>query len=176
LTVPPLFRETADPHSRREIIKKDLTAGAQNVYLLRCPEKYHRMWWVLGLGGAVGLALVCLVSVSLAPLHAVQDMIGRMIYGLIPSVVQDPVDQLLVHLGLTTLRETVKAIAGILALVGFLAVALYLVSFPVYAAVRAYSLHLDGMLYRKITGQDWTTHWKTEEISEVVSGVAVGRP
>jgi predicted acylesterase/phospholipase RssA len=176
LTVPPLFRETADPEARREIIRKDLKAGAQNVYLLRCAEKYHRMWWVLGLGGALGLALVYLaVSVSLTPLHAVQDMIGRMIYGLIPSVVQDPLDQLLVHLGLTTLRDTVKGIAGILALVGFLAAALYLVSFPVYSAVRTYSLHLDRMLYRKITGQDWTTHWQTEETSDVVSGVAAGR-
>jgi len=84
-------------------------------------------------------------------------------------------DQLLLHLGLPTLRDTVKGIAGILALVGFLAAALYLVSLRVYAAVRAYSLHLDRMLYGKITGQDWTTHWKTEETSDVVSGVAAGR-
>ena len=60
LTVPPLFRETADPEARREIIRKDLKAGEQNVYLLRCAEKYHLMWWVLGLGRAVGLALVYL--------------------------------------------------------------------------------------------------------------------
>jgi predicted acylesterase/phospholipase RssA len=177
LTVPPLFRETtADPEARRNVIKKDLKAGAQNIYLLRCAEKYHRMWWVLALGGAVGLALVYLaVSVSLTPLHAVQDMIGRMIYGLIPSVVQYPLDQLLVHLGLTTLRNTVQGIAGISALVAFLAAALYLVSFPVYASVRAYSLHLDRMLYKKITGEEWSTHWKTEETSDVVSGVAAGR-
>jgi hypothetical protein len=106
LTVPPLFQETADPEARREIIRKDLKAGAQNVYLLRCAEKYHRMWWVLGLGGAVGLALVYLaVSVSLTPLHALQDMIGRMIYGLIPSVVQDP-------LGSTALAPRVAYASG----------------------------------------------------------------
>ncbi len=110
LNVPPLFRpQTADPVARREIIRADLIAGAQNVYLLRCAEKYNRMWAVLGLGATVGIAIVAAVLwVSLKPLHAAEDLIGRVIYGMIPSVVAHPLDQLLQLLGLTTLSATVK--------------------------------------------------------------------
>lgn len=162
LCVPPLFRETGNADERRKVIRADLKAGAQNVYLLRCAEKYHRMWAILSLGAVVGIAIVAAVlRVSLRPLHALQNLIGRMIYGLLPSVVTHPLDGLLQLLGLTTLGETVKGIAGILALAAFLAISLYVVSFPVYAWVRAYSLHLDRLRYKEITGEEWSTHWTT---------------
>ena len=178
LMVPPLFRaETADPVFRREIIRTDLKAGAQNVYLLRCAEKYHRMWTVLGCGAILGIAIVAaMLRVSLKPLHAAEDLIGRMIYGLIPfpSAVAHPLDQLLQLLGLTTLSDTVRGIAGILALAAFLAISLYLVSFPVYAVVRAYSLHLDRLRYKKITREEWSTRWKSDQASDVSSSAAAG--
>jgi hypothetical protein len=176
LKVPPLFRAgIADPVARREIIRTDLKAGAQNVYLLRCAEKYHRMWAVLGLGATVGIAIVvALLWVSLKPLHATEDIIGRMIYGLIPAMIAHPLDLLLQLLGLTTLSDTVRGIAGILALVAFLAVSLYVVSFPVYAVVRAYSLHLDRLRYRKITGEEWSTSWQSAQTPERASSAAAG--
>lgn len=176
LMVPPLFRaQTADPVARREIVRADLKAGAQNVYLLRCAEKYNRMWTILGFGAAVGIAIVVAVLwVSLKPLRATQDIIGRMIYGLIPSVVAHPLDQLLQLLGLTTLGATVKGIAGILALAAFVAISLYVVSFPVYAWVRAYSLRLDRLRYKTITSEEWSTHWKSGQTSGLSSSVAAG--
>ena len=176
LDIPPLFRaQTADPVARREIIRTDLKAGAQNVYLLRCAQKYHRMWAVLGFGATVGIAIVAAVlGVSLKPLHAAQDLIGRMVYGLIPSAVAHPLDQLLQVLGLTTLSDIVKGIAGILALAAFLAISLYVVSFPVYAWVRAYSLRLDRMRYKNITGEEWSTHWKSVQTSDRASSAAAG--
>ena len=170
VSVPPLFRaQAADPAARREIIRADLKAGAQNVYLLRCAEKYNRMWTVLVFGATVGIAIVAAVLwVSLKPLHAAEDIIGRTIYGLVPSVVAHPLDQLLQLLGLTTLSDTVRGIAGILALAAFLAISLYVVSFPVYAWVRAYSLRLDRLRYRKITGEEWSTHWENGQTGESV--------
>ena len=176
LNIPPLFRpQTADPVARREIIRADLKAGAQNVYLLRCAEKYHRMWTVLSLGAIVGIAIVAAVLwVSLKPLHATEDFIGRMIYGMIPPMVAHPLDLLLQLLGLTTLSATVKGIAGILALAAFLAISLYVVSFPVYAVVRAYSLHLDRLRYKNITGEEWSTHWKSAQSPDRAYSVAAG--
>jgi predicted acylesterase/phospholipase RssA len=176
LKVPPLFQaQTADPVARRNIIRADLKAGAQNVYLLRCAEKYHRMWAVLGFGAAVGIAIVgAVLWVSLKPLRATQDFIGRMILAPIPSVVRNLLDQLLQHLGLTTLGGTVKGIAGILALTAFLAVSLYVVSFPVYAIVRAYSLRLDRLRYKKITSEEWFTQWKGAQTSDLAYRAAAG--
>ena len=178
LNVPPLFRaQSADPVARREIIRTDLKAGAQNVYLLRCAEKYNRMWTVLGFGATVGIAIVvALLWVSLKPLHVTEDFIGRMIYGLIPipSVFAHPLDQLLQQLGLTTLSATVKGIAGILALAAFVAISLYVVSFPVYAGVRAYSLHLDRLRYKNITGEEWSTHWKSVQTPDRSYSAAAG--
>ncbi len=176
LNIPPLFRpQTADPVARREIIRADLKAGAQNVYLLRCAEKYRRMWTVLSLGATMGIAIVAAVLwVSLKPLHATEDFIGRMIYGMIPPMVAHPLDLLLQLLGLTTLSATVKGIAGIMALASFLAISLYVVSFPVYAVVRAYSLHLDRLRYKNITGEEWSTRWKSAQSPDRAYSVAAG--
>lgn len=165
LRVPPLFREPAEnPLERRKAIRKDLKAGSQNLYLLRCAEKYPGMWILLGAGAAAAIAaLYSLLWAFPALLYATRDLFERMLYGPIPKTALTRVDRFLDGLGLTTLHDTIQDVAGLIALVILTAVALYLVSFPVYVVVRTWSLYLDKMLYRKITGVDWSVKWTKDQ-------------
>ena len=178
MCLPPLFGEAkCNPESRREIVRDDLKAGAQNVYLLRCAQKYHRMWVVLSLGAfaAVGLLYYVLLIVP-GLLKTTEDIIQRFILRLIPSVANAPLESLLSKLGLTSLNQTVLGISGLLALVILVSLTLYLFSFPVYVLVRTYSLYLDKVRYRKITGQDWSVRWASEQPADIVSEMVAGKP
>ncbi len=177
LNVSPLFRDAApDPHERRKVIQKDLKAGAQNLYLLRCAAKHRANWVWLAAGIGLAMALVVFVLLeSRKPLYAVRDRISWMIYGLIPQAAVDGLDSLLKTLGLTTLHDTIQGISGIVALSALAALAFYLVSFPVYGLVRRYSLYLDKVQYRRITGEDWSTHWSRKGPADITSEAAAGK-
>ena len=67
-------------------------------------------------------------------------------------------------------------IVGLLALAILISLTLYLVSFPVYALVRSYSLYLDKLRYREITGTNWTVRWARDQPAEVASEMAAAKP
>jgi len=178
MCLPPLFGVAkCDPDLRREIIREDLKAGAQNVYLLRCAQKYHRMRVLLSLGAAAGLGLLYFVLLTLPGLlKTTEDIIQGFILRLIPSAANAPLESLLSRLGLTSLDQTVLGISGLLALAILISLTLYLFSFPVYVLVRTYSLYLDKVRYRKITGKDWSVHWVSGQPAEIVTEMVAGKP
>lgn len=170
LLTPPLFcdavldnqKNVFHSKSPHEVIRNDLDAGNQNVYLLRCVKKYpSNIVPIIAVGEVI--AVLCMVLLFLtcpALLHRLQGLLSSAIIGIIPRVAVSPINYVLKHFGLLDLATTVQGLAGIAVFLLLLLLVLYLVGFPVYVIVRRYTAALDFSVYKKLTGVSPSTHWE----------------
>lgn len=180
--VPPLFRdETQAMAATRKEMLRDLGAGRQNVFLARSARKHPlRIWPVLGAGAAAGIGMLAAALYSAPELIQLgQQWIGRNLAGLIPAPILQVADRVLNYVGMPNLSRLVEVLSGILSVAAALALALYLVSFPVYELVRRIALARDASRYKSITGAAPSTEWpaapEPPEADERSLGQAAGR-
>lgn len=162
LKTPPLFRESVvnDPESR-DAIRKELEAGAQNVYLLRCLKKYPGpVASVLGTGVvAAGVVVSLILNVWPQVLEEIAANLLTPLSCRIPWFATELIDKLLRQVGITDMSTIVGGLSTIVALLILLFLGLYLVIFPVYVTVRRIAAARDRKAYKSLTGTDPSTHW-----------------
>jgi predicted acylesterase/phospholipase RssA len=180
LRTPPLFRaatqEKLVKKSRRKDarpwnpIRKDLEAGSINLYLLRCLKK-HR--WSTASAILCDLALFFFAvryafQPSLGILEFVQRRLEAVLHGAVPQRLAPALSRFLEYFGFANLSTTIGSVSQLLAVILVVGLVAYLVSFPLYLAVRRMAQWLDLWTYKKITGgKSPTVHWaETEEEPE----------
>jgi predicted acylesterase/phospholipase RssA len=189
LTTPPLFSESVQKRilvriqgTRREFrdpIRKDLEAGSESLYLLRCLKKY--VWptlIVLLCGVAFALVLIwCFFGPWSGVVNLVQSGLETILYDVVPKPIVAFLDNFLLFFGYTEgLLKTIQSIVHLLALIVVIGLAMYVASYPVYEAVRWTSMLLDRWRYRRITGRKgFSLHWTTDEES-TASEKRIDRP
>ncbi len=172
LATPPLFTEgMLRSQKAREIIRRDLEAGSESVYLLRCLKKYPAsIGPTLAIAVAISLSLFALMLWGpQTPIYMVKDRIGRGLFNLIPSLVLEPLDWILGQLHLYTVKEIFAGLSGIAALIIVFLVLSYIVLFPTYLAVRRRTARLDREVYFKLTQQEPTLHWESLEAAKAAA-------
>ena len=169
LCVPPLFQDKPQhtPESRK-LIREDLEVGCEGVYLVRCLKKYPAVIGpVLAITSASALALMILLCMLNYPIEKTEWLIGKMIYGVIPSAAVKYIDVGMKTMHMTTLGQTIRGLSGILALLILFGLCIYAVLWPAYLVVRRLTLARDLAAYRKITGgRDPSTKWDVPVASQ----------
>jgi predicted acylesterase/phospholipase RssA len=163
LVCPPLFREAVqhNPESRK-LIRRDLDAGAQSFYLLRCFQKYGAPYVAIWAGFSLTFLgiLLAIVNRTHDPIIAVRRWVEGGILGLLPHAAQHLLNNFLHYFGIeATIHETVHELSGLISVILLLALALYLAAFPSYEIIRRLALKRDWKVYRAITNQDPSVAW-----------------
>jgi hypothetical protein len=163
LKTPPLFQDPVQESERcRTKIRRDLEAGCEGFYLLRCLKKYGRQTVLVFLCGLV--ALSGLVWYVFGPLRFLVDFtknaLKGFLYGIVPEALVVQIDRLLYFFGFEELIPTIDGVAHLLALLILFGISAYVASFPVYLVVRWAAMWQDLRLYKKMTkGKGPTLHW-----------------
>jgi predicted acylesterase/phospholipase RssA len=162
LSTAPLFREgVVRPPENRAIMRCDLEAGAQGVYLLRCAKKYPKNV-VPVLAAAVILAagaLAVTLYYAPAPVRVVGEWLQNAISNLLPGGAWSFLNRMLERLGMPNLTAIISGVTGLAAVLLVLGFYLYLLFFFCYNIVRRNALRLDRRNYRKLTGLDPSVEW-----------------
>ncbi len=169
LNTPPLFRKCVQEKilekmqknkKFRDPIRKDLEAGSQNIYMLRCLKKHS--WptiFIFFVGIAAYLSLVWRFSAPLRQaVEFVKSILVSFLNGIVPSYYVAILDRVLAYFGYGNFQfaPAIESVAYFLALILVFALAAYLASFPVHEAVRCMAMWLDRKNYIriiKITGE-----------------------
>jgi predicted acylesterase/phospholipase RssA len=163
MVCPPLFRESVQHNAEsRKLIRRDLEAGAQALYLMRCFQKYGWLLaaiWVAFSTIALGI-LAAILSRTHDPIIAIRRWVEGGVLGLIPRAAQHWLNRLLHYFGIEfTIHETVHELSGLLSVILLFALALYLAAFPSYELIRRLALKKDRQVYKDITNQDPSVAW-----------------
>jgi len=167
MKTPPLFKESVARNLEAcKVIRKDLEAGSQNVYLIRCLKKY---FWATapvitaGVAVAFGLMVMILHFYPQCP-----DWVATKIYNwlacAIPGFIAGPVTGLLHLIGLSDISGLIRMLCPTVSFLVLLFLVLYIVTFPVYEVVRHIALIRDRSVYKKLTGRKPSVNW--DEIQE----------
>jgi predicted acylesterase/phospholipase RssA len=176
LRTPPLFEKSVQMEilekaqkkgtGFRDPVRKDLEAGSTSLYLLRCLKKHP---WptlpalLLGFAVAFWLIFCCF-----GPWQWIVSLLERGVYAILFGIVPQPlvtgIDAILKFFGYAAkLQAQIGRIAHLLAMLAVIALAFYLVSFPVYFFVRWTAMKLDRWNYWKITGKHFSVHWEEDK-------------
>jgi len=163
MVCPPLFREGVQHNpTARKLIRRDLEAGAQALYLLRCFQKYGATYVAIWAAFSVSFLgiLAGVLSRTHGPIIAVRRWVEGGILGMIPRTAQHWLNGVLHYFGIeATIHETVHELSGLISVVLLLALALYLAAFPSYEIIRRLALKRDWKVYKDITNQDPSVAW-----------------
>jgi hypothetical protein len=187
LKTPPLFtkrvqREILDKEQEEgtkflDPVRKDLEAGSKSLYLYRCLKKHP---WsthpTLLLGFAVAILLACY---CFGPWHAIVSLLQKgieaILFGIVPQPLVAGCNAILKFFGYAAdLQLQIGRIAHLLAMLAVIALAFYIVSFPVYVFVRWSAMKLDRWNYWKIAKKHFSVHW--EEDNETATEEGPGTP
>ena len=176
LKTPPLFEKKVqkkildDAQKKgtkfRDPVRKDLEAGSKGLYLHRCLTKHP---WSTLPAILVGVALsIWLICCCFGPWRGVvsllKDGIEAILSGVVPQPLVAGLDGLLKFFGYTWgIQEMIDSVAHLLALFAVIALALYVVSFPVYVFVRWAAMKADQRNYKKITKKEFSLDWKEDD-------------
>jgi len=187
LKTPPLFEKKVrkkildDAQKKgtkfRDPVRKDLEAGSKGLYLHRCLTKHP---WSTLPAILVGVALsIWLICCCFGPWRGVvsllKDGIEAILSGVVPQPLVAGLDGLLKFFGYTWgIQEMIDSVAHLLALFAVIALALYVVSFPVYVFVRWAAMKADQRNYEKITKKEFSLDWKEDDetVTEEGPGLA----
>lgn len=158
MLAPPLF---AKPHDEktRELIKRELNAGSQNVFLLRTWKKYGqwadwktRAFWQLWSLWSLGLAFALLGSVMLfvwPGFNRTRDALAQYIAGPLPVYLINVIEAVAQKLSWTAVVDAIRGVHqfvdGVVVRVAELTAAVILVGVPFYVAtffVWAWTRHI----------------------------------
>ena len=169
LAVAPLFSERAlETTRKRDLIRKELEAGAQSIFLIRSLKKYPRpvglvyVWWAVAWFGALYL----LFGKYPKPLELTQEWIKAALGGMTSGWIGIGLDWLLHYAKLPLHVPLVEGIANLLGAAALAVVAGYVLAFPTYDLVRRLAMKADRQNYRELTGTGPTTFWKPEPSGE----------
>lgn len=168
MRIPPLFRENVQKNTTaRRKIRKDLEAGAQNLYLLRCAEKYPWVVWpVLALGCVVAAFILFLILFAYPQaLYWLTDTLSEVVEETLSWWVVTPLNTLLSRFELVDLSTSIRGLAGIVSFLILFLLPLYVISFPVYVFVRRYTADRDRKAYKALTDVEPSAHWDVIERS-----------
>jgi predicted acylesterase/phospholipase RssA len=187
LKTPPLFAKSTQKKilekaqeegiKFRDPVREDLEAGSKSLYLYRCLKKHP---WTTLPAILVGVVLaICLIWCCFGPWHGVVSLLEKgieaILFGIVPQPLVAGLDAVLKFFGYTAdLQLQIGRIAHLLAMLAVIALALYVVSFPVYALVRWMAMKLDRWNYWKITTKHFSVHW--EEDNETATEEGSGTP
>jgi len=164
MRTPPLFRGNVQNQSEfRDQIRRELEAGSENLYLLRCAKKYPKVVVpILVAGGLAALTLLWLVLLwsDALVLNSVRGFVSTLIQNVIPRQVSSLLDAILLRFGQLGWNTTLTGLSGIAALLILVALALYLVSFPIYLLVRFIASTMDERAYKALAGKGPNTCWE----------------
>ena len=169
LAVPPLYSAGAlDTTEKRDRIRKEIETGAQKVFLLRSFKKYPRRVGMVFVGWAAawGGALYLLFGQYTKPLELTQSWINTALSEITSGWIGSALDWLLLYARLPARATLIQAIASLLSAGILVALAGYVLAFPMYRLVRHLALYADRRNYRDLTGTDPTTRWKAEPVKE----------
>jgi hypothetical protein len=122
---------------------------------------------VLFIASATALGLMIRLCVLNYPIEKTEWLIGKIIYGVIPSVAVKYIDVAMKTMHMTSLGQTIKGFSGILALLVLFGLCIYGVLWPAYLVVRRLALARDLAAYRKITGGvEPSTKWDVPVVSQ----------
>ena len=169
LAVAPLFSEKAlETTRKRDLIRKELEAGAQSIFLIRSLKKYPRpvglvyVWWAVAWFGALYL----LFGKYPKPLELTQEWIKAALGGMTSGWIGIGLDWLLHYAKLPLHVPLVEGIANLLGAAALAVVGGYVLAFPTYDLVRRLAMKADRQNYRELTGTGPTTFWKPEPSGE----------
>jgi predicted acylesterase/phospholipase RssA len=167
---PPLFTET-HTEKQRDLIKKELAAGARNVFLLRTWEKYGRSWktwtfwllwpfWLIGVWGAFWFSARLFdwpgfEPTKLAVMRYIAAPIPVYIVNAIEAFAQKlpwPAVVTAIHSVHEFVNALVLRISELLAVLILVGVPFYVTTFFVWAGTRHLVRGFDLVRYRKIAG------------------------
>jgi predicted acylesterase/phospholipase RssA len=176
LKTPPLFekrvqKEILDKAQKkgtkfRDPVRKDLEAGSKSLYLYRCLKKHPCSTLsaiLLGVALAIGLTWCCFGPWS-GIVSLLKRAIEAILFGIVPQPLVFCIDGILKFFGYALgLQKLIGAVAQLLALLAVIALAFYIVFFPVYALIRWMAMKLDQWNYRKITKKHFSLHWEEDK-------------
>jgi len=170
LAQPPLFSAQAlATTKKRDRIRKELEAGAQKVFLIRCLKKYPYLVAPVFLLWAVawGASLWWFFAKDTTALMLAQNWINGVLAGGTSGWVGAAFDWTLKYVGFQDHQRWVADISRLLAVLLsaalVAAVAGYILSFPTYRAVRHLAMAADRLKYRSLTGMKPSVHWNRPE-------------
>jgi predicted acylesterase/phospholipase RssA len=161
----------------RDPVRKDLEAGSNSLYLYRCLKKHP---WSTLPAILVGVVLaIWLIWYCFGPWHGIVSLLGKgieaVLFGIVPQPLVAGFDAILKFFGYAPdLQLQIGRIAHLLAMLAVIALAFYIVFFPVYVFVRWAAMMLDRWNYWKITKKHFSVHW--EEDNETVTEEGSGAP
>ena len=167
--MPPLFfSATLDTRKKRDDIRDELEAGAQNVFLLRSFKKYRYLVGSVFVGWVAALigVLYLLFGRYTMPLELTQRWAKSVLIGITSSWVGVALDWLLRYARLPARPLLVEGIASLVGAGVLVALAGYVLAFPMYRLVRILVLRADRRNYHRLTGKDPTTHWGSDPMAE----------
>jgi predicted acylesterase/phospholipase RssA len=188
LKTPPLFKKKVqkkileDAQEKgtkfRDPVRKDLEAGSKSLYLHRCLTKHP---WSTLPALLLGVALAsCLIWYCFGPWHGgvslLKNGIEAILFGVVPQPLVAGLDGILKFFGYAWgIQEMLDGVSRLLAMLAVIALALYVVSFPVYVLVRWAAMKLDQWNYSKITKEKFSLHWEEDDeetVTEEGTGLA----
>ena len=171
LKVPPLFRndvqrkwsDCALRQNHSNPIRDDLEAGSESLYLLRCWKKYGLVRPLIVAAASAWLVILWfLFSKGQEAVRMLGQYLSGLAIGATPGWLGAMLGSVLGFLGLReVVSQTIASLAYLAAAAAIIAVAAYLVSFPLYVGVNRLTRTLDRKRYRTITGEKWnpSVHW-----------------
>ena len=166
MRIPPLFRESVQKNTTaRRKIRKELEAGAQNLYLLRCAEKYPLVVWPVLVLGCVFAAFILFLILFVYPqaLYWLTDTLSDVVQQTLTWWIVTPLDSLLGRIGMIDLSTSIRGVSGVVSFLILFALPLYVISFPVYVFVRRYAADRDRKAYKTLTDIEPSAHWDIQE-------------
>jgi predicted acylesterase/phospholipase RssA len=163
LMTPPLFKKCIQEKNLeqmqknknfRDPIRKDLEAGSQNIYMLRCLKKHIWLTSIVHLAGIAAFSsLAWRFSAPLRPVvEFVASIVKSILDGIVPGYLVAILGRVVAFFGYGNFQfaPAVESVAYFLALILVFAISVYIAYYPVYALVRWAAMWLDRKNYISI--------------------------
>jgi predicted acylesterase/phospholipase RssA len=168
-SMPPLYAsEALKTTEKRDHIRTELEDGAQKVFLWRSFKKYPRtvgtifVGWIAAWIGTVSM----LLGYPNQPFELTKGFVTSILDGITYGWIGSLLDALIFYANLPTRSSMIEGTAKLLSAGVLIALAGYLLAFPIYWLVHRICVRLDWSNYRKLTGADPTSNWNPKSAQD----------